>query len=131
MDESTPGADGATESGAPERTIEMIPRFILDHTVVDASLYAIEKVTSGLLTAFDLLNEDGNGLNDLQKTEIMKSVIFNIRDIDRELKNDSDFGIAMHHAYNGQTVIPVPNSVVQEFKDMFEFDPTDPDGDLS
>jgi hypothetical protein len=123
MDTPTPDADSVTpETG---RVITMVPEHVLDQVIAESAIVSINKVSEGLFLAFENLEADGYELNQIQKTDIMSSIMYCLRDIDRELQGAAAFSKAIHESMYGETKIPVPSSVLDEFKDMFEFDPSE------
>lgn len=129
MDTPTPDVENVTPGA--KRTIKMVPEYLLTDSATDAALFAYDKVISGLLMAFENLAAEGQTVNQIQQTEIMKSVMFCMRDLDSELDSSNAFGVAVHDSYFGKTEIPASDKMNQQFKDLFEFDPTDPDAEAS
>jgi hypothetical protein len=127
MDVPTPDADSVTTG--TERVIKMVPKYVLDQVTVECSLVGLKKVSEGLLLAFENLINDGDALTLSQQTEIMGTVMFCMRDLEHELEAAAGFSTAIHDSIYGQTTIAAAASSIEEFEEMFEFDPTEPDSE--
>jgi hypothetical protein len=125
MDTPTPDANSVVPT--PKRVIKMVPKYILDQITVESSIVGLKKASEGLLLAFENLAEEGNALRLSQQTEIMGTVMFCLRDLETELEASAGFGVAVHNSIYGETTLPVAATSVEEFEEMFEFDPTDSD----
>ena len=125
MDTPTPDANSVIPT--PERVIRMVPKYILDQITVESSIVGLKKASEGLLLAFENLAEEGNALKLSQQTEIMGTVMFCLRDLESELEASAGFGVAVHNSIYGETTLPVEATSIEEFEEMFEFDPTDSD----
>jgi hypothetical protein len=125
------GKESTMDAPAPDakRVIKMVPKYVLDQVTVEASIIASKKVSEGLLMAFENLQDDGNILTLSQKTEILSTVMFCMRDLDRDLDDTSKFGVTIHDSIYGQTTVDAAASSIEEFEEMFDFDPTDSDSE--